>query len=175
MKREKLDRSCLPKGVSFERKEGLYAVLGPDNRVLHLGIYVNGQRKPGEWVLDVAPDGSWARVKQSSVHTWLNPLPMEGRSSEPDGSRAKSRRTTVHEWRADRVPRGQQEQSLLHWGTSWIERITQGLRDKAPTVNLRCSFCEKFQEEVRHLIGGERALICDECVGLCNGIIRERS
>jgi hypothetical protein len=59
----KLDRSKLPQGVSFDQKEGLYAELGPEGQVVHLGIYQDGQRKPDTWALDVAPDGSWARVE----------------------------------------------------------------------------------------------------------------
>ena len=38
---------------------------------------------------------------------------------------------------------------------------------------LRCSFCGKSQHEVRKLIAGPSVFICDECVELCNDIIRE--
>ncbi len=38
---------------------------------------------------------------------------------------------------------------------------------------LRCSFCNKSQHEVRKLIAGPSVFICDECVDLCNDIIRE--
>jgi ATP-dependent Clp protease ATP-binding subunit ClpX len=38
---------------------------------------------------------------------------------------------------------------------------------------LYCSFCGKSQHEVRKLIAGPSVFICDECVGLCNDIIRE--
>ena len=38
---------------------------------------------------------------------------------------------------------------------------------------LYCSFCGKSQHEVRKLIAGPSAFICDECVELCNDIIRE--
>jgi len=38
---------------------------------------------------------------------------------------------------------------------------------------LYCSFCGKSQQEVRKLIAGPAVYICDECVGLCNDIIRE--
>ena len=38
---------------------------------------------------------------------------------------------------------------------------------------LYCSFCNKSQHEVRKLIAGPSVFICNECVGLCNGIIRE--
>ncbi|MCE3025887.1 MULTISPECIES: ATP-dependent Clp protease ATP-binding subunit ClpX [unclassified Salinicola] len=38
---------------------------------------------------------------------------------------------------------------------------------------LYCSFCGKNQNEVRKLIAGPSVYICDECVDLCNDIIRE--
>ena len=38
---------------------------------------------------------------------------------------------------------------------------------------LYCSFCGKSQHEVRKLIAGPTVFICDECVELCNDIIRE--
>ncbi len=38
---------------------------------------------------------------------------------------------------------------------------------------LYCSFCGKSQHEVRKLIAGPNVFICDECVELCNDIIRE--
>jgi len=38
---------------------------------------------------------------------------------------------------------------------------------------LRCSFCGKSQDEVRRLIAGPAAYICDECIDLCNDIILE--
>ena len=38
---------------------------------------------------------------------------------------------------------------------------------------LYCSFCGKSQHEVTKLIAGPSVFICDECVSLCNDIIRE--
>lgn len=38
---------------------------------------------------------------------------------------------------------------------------------------LFCSFCNKSQHQVRKLIAGPSVFICDECVDLCNDIIRE--
>lgn len=38
---------------------------------------------------------------------------------------------------------------------------------------LICSFCGKNQDEVKKLIAGPSVFICDECVDLCNDIIRE--
>jgi ATP-dependent Clp protease ATP-binding subunit ClpX len=41
------------------------------------------------------------------------------------------------------------------------------------TGNLTCSFCGKTQREVKKLIAGPSVYICDECIDLCNDIIRE--
>ena len=38
---------------------------------------------------------------------------------------------------------------------------------------LYCSFCGKSQHEVRKLIAGPQVFICDECIELCNDIVRE--
>ncbi|MCX7087797.1 MAG: ATP-dependent Clp protease ATP-binding subunit ClpX [Methylococcales bacterium] len=38
---------------------------------------------------------------------------------------------------------------------------------------LYCSFCGKSQHEVRKLIAGPSVYVCDECVELCNDIIKE--
>src|SRR5450830_1473709 len=48
------------------------------------------------------------------------------------------------------------------------------MSDKADSEKLLyCSFCGKSQHEVRKLIAGPSVFICDECVDLCNDIIRE--
>ncbi len=46
-------------------------------------------------------------------------------------------------------------------------------KDKDNGKLLYCSFCGKSQHEVRKLIAGPSVFICDECVELCNDIIRE--
>lgn len=38
---------------------------------------------------------------------------------------------------------------------------------------LYCSFCGKSQHEVKKLIAGPSVFICDECISLCNDIIRD--
>ena len=38
---------------------------------------------------------------------------------------------------------------------------------------VKCSFCGKYQEQVRRLIAGPGVFICDECVELCREIIEE--
>jgi len=37
----------------------------------------------------------------------------------------------------------------------------------------RCSFCGRSKSEVKHLIAGQRAYICDECVELCSNLLEE--
>lgn len=49
--------------------------------------------------------------------------------------------------------------------------ITKGDGDNGKL--LYCSFCGKSQHEVRKLIAGPSVFVCDECVELCNDIIRE--
>src|SRR6056300_1077837 len=39
--------------------------------------------------------------------------------------------------------------------------------------SLYCSFCGKNQHEVKKLIAGPSVFICDECIDLCNDIIRD--
>ncbi|MFZ5824281.1 MAG: ATP-dependent Clp protease ATP-binding subunit ClpX [Bacillota bacterium] len=38
---------------------------------------------------------------------------------------------------------------------------------------LKCSFCGKFQDQVKRLVAGPGVYICDECIELCNEIIEE--
>lgn len=38
---------------------------------------------------------------------------------------------------------------------------------------LRCSFCNKAQEDVKKLIAGPQVFICNECVDICNDIVAE--
>ncbi len=54
--------------------------------------------------------------------------------------------------------------------------MSDGKQGKGGSDNdrlLYCSFCGKSQHEVRKLIAGPSVFICDECVELCNDIIRE--
>jgi ATP-dependent Clp protease ATP-binding subunit ClpX len=38
---------------------------------------------------------------------------------------------------------------------------------------LKCSFCGKYQDQVKRLIAGPGVYICDECIELCHEIITE--
>jgi len=46
-------------------------------------------------------------------------------------------------------------------------------RNGGDTEILRCSFCNKDQNDVRKLIAGPTVFICDECVDVCNDIIAD--
>jgi ATP-dependent Clp protease ATP-binding subunit ClpX len=48
-------------------------------------------------------------------------------------------------------------------------------KGSASTKILHCSFCNKSQHEVRKLIAGPSVFVCDECIELCNDIIREEA
>ncbi|EIH0687400.1 carboxylate--amine ligase [Escherichia coli] len=54
-----------------------------------------------------------------------------------------------------------------------IEQLTGNASSPSVTQTLYCSFCEKPQHKVRQLIAGPSVYICNECVDLCNEIIRE--
>ncbi|MEN8140996.1 MAG: ATP-dependent Clp protease ATP-binding subunit ClpX [Thermodesulfobacteriota bacterium] len=45
--------------------------------------------------------------------------------------------------------------------------------DHTEDMDVVCSFCGKSQEEVKKLIAGPNVYICDECIDLCNDIVRE--
>jgi ATP-dependent protease Clp ATPase subunit len=40
------------------------------------------------------------------------------------------------------------------------------------SAKLRCSFCGKDQDQVKRLLAGEKALICDECVVKADRIMK---
>ena len=46
------------------------------------------------------------------------------------------------------------------------------MTDKSKPL-LRCSFCEKNQNEVKKLVAGSSGYICDECIVLCNEVIKD--
>src|SRR6266567_1220905 len=47
------------------------------------------------------------------------------------------------------------------------------VKKSGETEVLRCSFCNKDQNDVRKLIAGPTVFICDECVEVCNDIIAD--
>ena len=46
--------------------------------------------------------------------------------------------------------------------------------DSEEKQNLYCSFCGKHKDQVEELIQGQNVFICNECVDLCNDIIKEK-
>jgi ATP-dependent Clp protease ATP-binding subunit ClpX len=52
--------------------------------------------------------------------------------------------------------------------------MTKSTGDDGDKV-LYCSFCGKSQHEIKKLIAGPSVFVCDECVDLCNDIIREEA
>jgi ATP-dependent Clp protease ATP-binding subunit ClpX len=60
----------------------------------------------------------------------------------------------------------------FHQGSVSMTEDRQGRTGDSSKI-LYCSFCGKSQHEVRKLIAGPSVFICDECVELCNDIIRE--
>ena len=49
------------------------------------------------------------------------------------------------------------------------------MAEKIREGKIRCSFCQKTEDQVRKLIAGPdgAAYICDECVGICSEIMEE--
>jgi len=47
------------------------------------------------------------------------------------------------------------------------------MSDKSKKENYSCSFCGKNQDEVKKLIAGPSVFICNECIELCNEILKE--
>jgi ATP-dependent Clp protease ATP-binding subunit ClpX len=41
--------------------------------------------------------------------------------------------------------------------------------------SLRCSFCGKQQDEVKKLLAGEKAFICNECVAIARKLVKDSS
>jgi hypothetical protein len=61
---------------------------------------------------------------------------------------------------------------------SWLQPAPNHSAAAAGTVSdrhddIRCSFCGKDQSEVKHLVAGPKAFICDECVVLAVRIIAD--
>lgn len=56
-----------------------------------------------------------------------------------------------------------------------IERNREiSMADKIREGKVRCSFCNKSEDQVRKLIAGpEGVFICDECIGICAEIMEE--
>ena len=40
-------------------------------------------------------------------------------------------------------------------------------------IKAQCNFCGKGQDQVRRLVAGPGVFICDQCIELCNEVLRE--
>ena len=95
------------------------------------------------------------------------------------GDRARHRPRQFHERRRrgkvwpDRP--GAQEPHRIGRGLRHGEMSSQMTEKVGGEKLLYCSFCGKSQHEVRKLIAGPSVFICDECIDLCNDIIREEA
>ncbi|HDK0047776.1 TPA: carboxylate--amine ligase [Escherichia coli] len=54
-----------------------------------------------------------------------------------------------------------------------IARLTSGTPSVSVAQPFYCSFCRKPEHAVKQIITGEGVCICDECVEVCNSVIRE--
>ncbi|EGH9954551.1 carboxylate--amine ligase [Escherichia coli] len=54
-----------------------------------------------------------------------------------------------------------------------ITRLTSYTSSVSVRRTLYCSFCKKSQHAIKKLIAGDDVFICDECVEVCNSIIRK--
>lgn len=54
-----------------------------------------------------------------------------------------------------------------------IARLTSYTSSVSVRQTLYCSFCKKPQHAIKKLIAGDDVFICDECVEVCNSVIRE--
>ena len=63
----------------------------------------------------------------------------------------------------------------LRGGDKKDDNKGDNMNDNKGDKLLYCSFCGKSQHEVKKLIAGPSVFVCDECVELCNEIIREEA
>jgi len=59
---------------------------------------------------------------------------------------------------------------MFNWQKRGVESV-DAARHNPAADDLRCSFCNKGQPDVRKLIAGPTVFICDECVDVCVDII----
>ncbi len=54
-----------------------------------------------------------------------------------------------------------------------VEKIDPQFVKDLKGTGIRCSFCGKYQSKVERLIAGPNVYICNECVELCDEVLRE--
>lgn len=60
-------------------------------------------------------------------------------------------------------------------GLMTFEEAVAWMRAHPERQPFRCAFCGKTQEQVKQLIAGPCAYICDECAELCHAILVEQN
>ncbi|WP_302885391.1 ClpX C4-type zinc finger protein [Kovacikia minuta] len=146
----KIDASILPEGYRTDRKKGLYAEFYADGQLAHFGYYIDGQ--PRGWAVYLEQGQSQGRAERFERIHYRSPdvnLEQADRSDPELRAEAQAESEIFREW-------------VQHW----ISEI----HDSAE-FTLRCSFCRKTQLEVRKIIAGPEAYICNECVELCDEIL----
>jgi hypothetical protein len=146
----KIDASILPEGYRTDRKQGLYAEFYADGQLAHFGYYMEGN--PRGWAVYLNHGEFRGRAERSDR------IEYSGNNTESDNLDCLT---------TDFQAEAQAESEIFReWVKHWISEIC----DRAE-FTLRCSFCRKSQSEVRKLIAGPEAYICNECVDLCAGIL----
>lgn len=67
----------------------------------------------------------------------------------------------------------QDMEKALHNITEKAKKYDQLIKLFPESSTLHCTFCRKRQEDVKKLVAGPAAFICNECVTLCNEIISD--
>jgi ATP-dependent protease Clp ATPase subunit len=55
-----------------------------------------------------------------------------------------------------------------------VKRLLIGEKAMPTPAQLRCSFCDKPERDVKYLIVRDNVGICEDCVALCNEILQEQ-
>src|SRR5262249_19638354 len=132
----------------------------------------------GEWVGNAGPDLFHSPMKRCSMRDFRDAKAMA--RALRDALKARAIETT-HAEALELIAKafGYENWNIL---SAKIEAAEAAISDEhppsaatqndpAPLTTLYCSFCGKSQHEVRKLIAGPTAFICDECVDLCTGVV----
>jgi hypothetical protein len=152
------DAQLLPRGFSTTKKEGAFAQFDAQGRLLHYGWYKDGQPLPGTFAITADPETGAVRVDSF-------PKPEifaveDGRTFE-DGQE-----TFENDPQVTYPPADAQRQAFIQ---QWAKKAD----GKPPPYDPGCAFCGKKRAEVRRLIMGPSAGICEACIQICNEIAAE--
>jgi transcription elongation factor Elf1 len=83
---------------------------------------------------------------------------------------------TLALWQASTQLPAAAEFLLRRFELSWCqgqEEIASAMQARNPVNTLYCSFCGKSETQVRKMIAGAAAFICDECIRVCVEVLRK--